>query len=166
MPIEIVALAATVVSNFLLPYLKLGAAKIGEKVTEEASSAAAEHVTTTSSALWNRLRSAFTDQKEQTALDLFEDDPEGLAATIERILVEKLRSDERLTADLSELVEAESPDGSGTGAQIMNAAIAGIIDLRGSRISGGEFTAVNVGSSLGGRAPSRPSGSDAAKQEP
>ena len=82
MPIEIAALAATVVSSFLLPYVKLGAQKLAEKVTEDVSSAAAEHVTDTSKTLWNLVRDAFAVPKEQVALELFEQDPEGLAATV------------------------------------------------------------------------------------
>jgi hypothetical protein len=163
MPIEIAALAATVVSSFLLPYVKLGAKKLAEEVTEQTSSAAADHVTRTSSALWDRVRGIFTDEKEKTTLELFEADPDGLAATVERVLAEKLRSDETLAAELSELVEAQSPDGSGTGAQIMNATIAGIIDLRSAKIEGGTFTAVNVGADRGGQAPSRPSGPETSK---
>jgi predicted RNase H-like nuclease (RuvC/YqgF family) len=150
MPIEIAALAATVVANYLLPYVKVGVEKIAEVATDKFSSVAAEHVTETTKKLWQKITSVFDSPDEKKTLERFEKDPERMAGSLEVILEEKLQQNEELARELEELVDARSPDGAGTGAQIMSATVAGIIDLRQARVSGGSFTAVRVEGGVGG----------------
>lgn len=149
MPIEVAALAATVVVKFLAPYVKVGAKRIVETAAEKFSSAAGEHVAETAESLWSRVRAAFDSPDEQRTLERFEKDPERMAGSVEVILEEKLERDEEFARELEQLVEARSPDGAGTGAEIMHATVAGIIDLRQARISGGTFTAVDARGGIG-----------------
>jgi hypothetical protein len=149
MAIDVAVLATTVVTSFLLPYVKMGAEKLAEEVTKKASQAAADHVIGVAKKVWNRMTKVFSSEKEQNTLEYFKDDPEAFQAAVEKMLREKLEKDSKLAQELDELVNAESPDGKGTGAQIMNAAIAGIVDLRGAHISGSghDIRGVSIGPS-------------------
>lgn len=136
MPIDVAILAATVVTSFLLPFVKMGAEKIGEKVTEKVSQVSGEHVAGLAKKAWGLVTKTFSSKEEKGTLTQFEKRPDAAKALVEAILKEKLEKDSKLARELDGLVNAESPDGKGTGAQIMDAAIAGIVDMRGAHISG------------------------------
>ena len=159
MPIEIAALAATVVSSFLFPYAKKAVEKVAEVVTEKFGEAAAKHGADLTGKVWARIKAAFTSDKEKNALENFEEMPDETRALIEAILKKKLAEDPALHADLEKFVAAPSPVPGMTGAQVMHAGIVGIVDLRGATISGsgGVFTGVNLGS-IGGASPGQPAG--------
>ena len=159
MPIEIAALAATVVAKWAFPYVKVGAEKLAEAAAEKFSAVAGDHVAKTAEAVWEKVKGVFDSPEDAKTLERFEKDPERMAGSLELILEEKLAQNEELARQLQELIAAPSPDGSGSGAQIMNATVAGIIDLRQATISGGTFTAVNVGGEVGD-IPSPPASSD------
>jgi hypothetical protein len=144
MALDLAVLAATVVSRFLFPYVKKGAERLAEEISERVSDVAAEHATSLASRAWDRVRSVFSSPKEQTKLELFEEEPDEYAAGIERTLREKLEQDPELARELQELIDAPSPDGSGTGAQIMQATVAGIVDLRHGTVSGGQVSGVHI----------------------
>jgi hypothetical protein len=144
MVVDIAVVAGVVVSKFLAPYVKLGAERLADEVSERFSDSAAEHVSELSESLWTRVKGLFSSEKEQTTLELFEQDPEGLEASVERILREKLDANPALAEELAGLVDSPSPDGSGTGAQIMSATIAGIFDARGATIHGGKQAGVLI----------------------
>jgi len=149
MPIDVALLATTLVSSFLLPYVKMGAEKIAEEVTGKLGKGAAEHVTGVASKVWDRVKSVFSSDTDKATLTQFEKYPEQARDLIIAVLQEKLEQDRHLAQELAELVDSPGPDGrSTTGAQIMRAGIAGIVDLRQadfSRARGINITAVNQG---------------------
>lgn len=135
MAVDTVMLATTVVTSFLVPYAKAGLEKIADSVSKEVSEKAAEYAANLTGKVWTRVKSAFSSPKEQTTLELFQENPDEMADMLVKKLREKLAQDSELAHTLAELIEAPGPDGQNSGAQIMNAAIAGIADLRGADLS-------------------------------
>jgi hypothetical protein len=136
MPIEVAALATTLVSSFLLPYVKEGVKQIAEAVSEKVSGAAANHVTGVAQKVWDKVRSVFTSEEEKGALTQFEKRPDATKSLVEELLKERLEKDSALAKHFDELVNSPGPDGVSTGAQIMHASgIVGILDARGQHIS-------------------------------
>lgn len=134
--LDLAALATTVVSSFLWPYAKKGLEKIGEEVGKNVSESAAKHAVSLTEKIWARVEGLFQTPKEKTALELFQDDPNEMKGKVEKMLREKLEQDEAAAKELSEMANAPGPDGATTGAQIMQAGIAGIADLRQAHIAG------------------------------
>jgi hypothetical protein len=69
MPIEFAALAASVVSSFLLPYVKEGAQNLARVVAKKASETAATHVVGTAEKLWVRVSSLFSTEAEKATVE-------------------------------------------------------------------------------------------------
>jgi hypothetical protein len=135
MDINAHVLATTIVTSFLQPYLKIGLEKIAEKVTEKLGAAAADQAVGVTKKVWNRVKFAFSSEQDQYLLKEFEDDPEAAKPLIEAKLKKKFEQDPSLAEDLYQLVNAPGSDGASTGAQIMSAHIAGILDARGANFS-------------------------------
>lgn len=135
MDINASVLATTIVTSFLLPYLKLGGEKIAQKITEKLGGAAADQTVGVTKKVWDRVKSAFTSDRDQNILKEFEEDPESAKPLIEAKLKKKLEQDPGLAEDLHQLINAPGSDGISTGAQIMNAHVAGILDARGANFS-------------------------------
>lgn len=135
MDIDATVLTTTIVTSFLLPYLKLGGEKIAEKITEKLGAAAADQTVSITKKVWDRVKSTFNSEREQHIFSEFEEDPEATKALIEAKLKKKIEQDPSLAEDLHHLANAPSPDGASTGAQIMNAHIAGILDAREANFS-------------------------------
>ncbi len=138
MSIEVAALATTVVTSFLLPYVKLGVEKISEGVAGKLGDAAAQHAAGLAQKIWDRVTGVFGSEKDKMALELFRDDPEDLQARMVKVLRQKLEEDPALARELAEWINSPGPDGKSTGAQIMNAGTAGILDARGANFSGAQ----------------------------
>jgi len=136
MPIDLSLLTTTIVTTFLLPYAKLGLQKFGEAMIEKLGETAAEPLIATTKKIWQRVKTAFGSEEEKATLAQFEKRPEAALALLEALLKEKLEQDAALAQELSELVHATVPGGTSTGAQIMQAHIAGILDLRGANFAG------------------------------
>lgn len=136
MPIDPGPLTNTIVTTFLLPYAKLGLQKFGEAMIEKMGETAAEPLIATTKKIWQRVKTAFGSDEEKATLAQFEKRPEDAQALIAALLKEKLMQDAALTRELAELVHAPVPGSTSTGAQIMQAAVAGILDLRGANFSG------------------------------
>jgi hypothetical protein len=136
MPIDLGPLTTTIVTTFLLPYAKLGLEKFGEAMMEKLGETAAEPLIATTKKIWQRVKSAFGSEEEKATLAQFEKRPEAAQALIEALLKEKLEQDAALAQELTELAHALVPGSTSTGAQIMQAAIAGILDVRGANFSG------------------------------
>lgn len=128
-------LATTVVTTFLLPYLKLGGETIAKKIAERVGGAAADEAVNVTQKIWDRVKAAFSSERDQHVLSEFENDPEAAQHLIEAKLKRKLEQDPSLAGDLHQLVNAPGPDGVSTGAQIMKAHIAGMLDARGANFS-------------------------------
>ncbi|MBV7326668.1 hypothetical protein KFU94_00110 [Chloroflexi bacterium TSY] len=131
MPIDIATLTTTIVTSFLVPYAKMGLEKIAESATKKASEKTGEYLSDLTDKLWNRVKSAFSAPEEQPIFTLFEKNPAEMTDMLVKALQQKLEQD----PNLAQLVDAPGPDGQSTGAQIMNATIAGIADLRDANLS-------------------------------
>src|ERR1044072_8099393 len=134
--IDLAVLATTVVGSFLIPYVKLGAEKIAEGLVGKVSEAATEEVTGITTKIWNRVKSAFSSEGEQFTLLQLNEAPDAAKPLVESILKKKLEQDPKLAEELNELIQKPIEGGSSTGAQIMNAHIAGIVDARGANFAG------------------------------
>lgn len=158
MPLEIIAgLATTVVSSILLPYIKDGAVKMAERITNSAGSAASEYTVQFAEKIWNKVKSAFTSDAEKVTLTQFEERPEAAKPLVEDMLKEKLQQDDQLAKELEALVASKSPTGQ-TGAQIIGATYAGILDMHGATVSGAGnvFAGLNIGHPPSGSKPPGP----------
>jgi len=136
MIIDSAALATSVVSSFLLPYVKLGAEKLSEEMGKTLGNVSAEYASGVVKRLWERVKAVFSSDDEKTVLAQFEKRPDAAKTLVESILQEKLGQDSRLAQELMELINTPGPDGKSTGAQIMQAGIAGIVDARGANFAG------------------------------
>ncbi|MFX0194483.1 MAG: hypothetical protein ACFFCW_00050 [Candidatus Hodarchaeota archaeon] len=111
MPIDIAALAATVVTSFLLPYIKDGAKKVADALVEKGSKAAVEHIPKLASRLWDRVKAVFSSEDDQAVLKQFETRPDAAKSLVQDILKEKLEHDSRLAEELDQLVNTPSLEG-------------------------------------------------------
>ena len=136
MAVNVDPLTTTIVTTFLLPYAKLGLQKFGEAMIEKLGETAAEPLIATTKKIWQRVKTSFGSEEEKATLTQFEKRPEAAQALIEALLKEKLEQDAALAQELAELVHAPVAGSTSTGAQIMQAHIAGILDLRGANFSG------------------------------
>lgn len=134
MTLDIAALATTIVTSFLLPYVKLGVEKIAEKVTEQTSSAIAEEATTLTKKVWDRIKGVFSGD-DAKRLEYFESTQGENKDLVVAILKEKLQSDTQLADELDKLINPPTSAPTSGGAQIMKAHIAGIVDARGANFS-------------------------------
>ena len=136
MPIDITLLTTTIVSSFLLPYAKLGAEKMIEGMGSEVGKDAAEYAVGIAGTVWQRIQTIFQSPKEQNALELFQDDPEAMQSMVTKLLQSHLENNQPLVQELSDLINAQQPGGTETGATIMHAGVAGILDARGANFAG------------------------------
>jgi hypothetical protein len=118
MPIDIAMLATTVVSSFLLPYVKDGAKKVAEALTEKGSKAAADYIPEVAKKVWDRVTSVFSSDTDKATLTQFEKYPEQAKPLVETILTEKLQRDDKLVQELDQLVNTAGPDGNSASVQI------------------------------------------------
>jgi hypothetical protein len=130
-------LAATVVGEILVPYLKEGAKKIAEEASKRFGDSAGKYAADLAGKVWDRVKASFTSDREKNTVADFEEKPEEAKSLMASRLRDKLQSDPKLAGDLEKLVNTQSPDGKSTGAQIIGATYAGIADARGATISGG-----------------------------
>jgi len=151
-PIDIALLAGTVVTQFLIPYLKSGAEKITEEITGAASKTAAEHVDGVMDKVWARVTSLFGGTDDETLLTQLEKRPEAAGPLVSSALQERLAQDSRLAEELNALVNGPGPEGQSAAALIKNAGIAGIADARNANFQGAQNVRI-AGVHIGGGAP-------------
>jgi wyosine [tRNA(Phe)-imidazoG37] synthetase (radical SAM superfamily) len=162
MPIDLVALAATVVGSYLVPYVTMGAQKMGEELAGTVGASVASHLTEASKKIWERVKAAFSSDREAQALTQLREFPEeGGPEFVQTILLRKLEKDPQLARDLHELVEAASPDGGATsGAQVMQSSgIVNLLDARGADFSHSQHARV-AGAIYGDHIPQLPRNAD------
>lgn len=135
MPIDLLALATTAVTTFLAPYAKTGLEKLTSAFSERLGAQAADYASQLTGKVWTLVTGAFSTPKEQTTLELFRENPDEMQALLVKQLHEKLRQDATLAQSLDDLIHQPGPDGASSGAQIMQAGIAGIADLRGANLA-------------------------------
>lgn len=176
--LDVVALAASVVSSVLLPYIKDGAAKLAETVTEKAGKGMGEYAADMAGKVWDKVKSAFSSPSEKVILKEFEKKPEAASGLVEAMLKEKLEQDAALAQEIHNLVNSKAPDGQSTGAQIIGSSYVGFLDMRGAKVSGsqntftggtfnfGEAKASGIAPPPRSAAPPPTSGGDESKQKP
>ena len=150
MALDLAVLATTVVSSFLLPYVKIGAQKLVESMAGQVGKSTAEYGAGGAKQLWERVKEAFSSDDDQEAIVQFEKRPDAAKGLVEAVLKEKFEKDPIFAQELDRLVNSTGPDGKTSGAQIMHAGIAGIIDARGANFTsaqGVHLTGVQVGAS-------------------
>lgn len=155
MVIDIAAIATTVVTSFLIPYIKKGSEKIAEEVTNKVSKGAAEHTVSLAQKVWDKVKSLFSSDREKNTLQYFEEDPDAYEGSVKKILQQKLEQDSNAAQELESLINAPDPTSGSTGAQIMNATYAGIADLRGANLSNAQGMSIS-GVSIGSAHPQTP----------
>jgi hypothetical protein len=138
--IEIALLATTIVSKFLVPFFKKGKDGFTEDVAKTEGEAAAEGLTKTAQALWQRITGRFDQDKEKSAVSLFPDEPEDTANVMIKYLKQRLENDADFRKELDQLVEAPVSGTDQTSWQLM-AKYAGVVDARGATISGNAIVA-------------------------
>lgn len=148
--VDVGVLTATIMTSFLLPYVKMGLHKIAEKVTEQASSDIADEATQLTKKVWMKVRDLFVGDDAQR-LDQFEQTKgEENRDLVEVILKDKLRNHSELVVEMNALISPPATSPSNAAAQIMKAHIAGIINIPGGNFSGASnisITAVSVNNS-------------------
>jgi hypothetical protein len=155
-PIELIA--AAVVSKFLVPALKNEAEGLLQSISAKVGQEAAEHTEGVLGKLWQRVSNAFGSEGEKTTLESFKQDPDVYEEAVTRLLSRKLEQDPALADELQRLVDEKVPGTDMTGAQVVNAGVVGIADLRSANLSGAHdlsITGANV--TMGGNRLPHPS---------
>lgn len=147
MSLDVASLATTIVTSFLLPYVKLGIEEIAEKVTQQASSAVADEATSLTKKIWNRIKDIFSGD-DAKRLATFESTQGENQDVIVSILKEKLQSDTHLADELDRLINPSTSAPRSSGAQVMKAHIAGIVDVRGADFSNSSNVTITGASSV------------------
>jgi hypothetical protein len=147
MPIEL--LAGAVVTKFLLPALEKGVDTVAGAISDQVGKQAAAHTEGLIGRLWAKVDGLFGggSEREQDTLAAFRDEPEVYAGAVEKILQRKLEQDPATAAEIQRMIDEPVPGTSMTGAQVWNAAVAGVVDLRQanfSRASNVSISAVTI----------------------
>lgn len=134
---DIPVLATTVVANFLLPYVKMGAEKIASEVTKHASEIIAEDAVQVTESVWQKVKSLFASEGDENIIDRFETTGGKGEDLVTEMLTEKLENNQEIATELNDLVNPSSDSNTtaGSGASIMKAHIASIVDLRNANFS-------------------------------
>jgi hypothetical protein len=141
--IEIAVLATTIVSKFLVPFFKKGKDGFTEDVADAEGRAAAEGLTKTAEAIWQRITGRFDQGKEKNAVSLFPEEPEDMSNVMIKLLKERLENDSDFRKELDQLVEAPVSGTGQTSWQLM-AKYAGVVDARNATISGNAIVAGQI----------------------
>src|ERR1039458_6820736 len=103
------ALATNVIGQIVLPYLKEGAKTLADAASKKFGDSAAHYAVDVAEKVWNRVKSAFTSDREKYAIEDFQEKPEQAKDLMVSKLKDKLQSDPALAEDLQKLVDAPSP---------------------------------------------------------
>lgn len=123
MPIDIVSLATTVVSSFLLPYLQKGADEFLNEVTSKSSKSIAQYTLNVTEKIWERVKSAFSSEGDKVTLGYFEKNPAKFQEEMQENLSSKLMSDQELVVYIYELAHSKPQGSEQTAAQIVTTTI-------------------------------------------
>lgn len=104
--IEVGALAASLVTQFLLPYLDRGLEGIADKVSDAVAESAGDQVVRVTKRIWHRVKALFAAHPEQELLfRKFEEHPKAMAEMIALELEKILSANTEEAAELEALVE-------------------------------------------------------------
>ncbi|MCI0519344.1 MAG: hypothetical protein L0Z70_03710 [Chloroflexi bacterium] len=154
MPIDIAILATTVVTSFLVPWVKMASEEFAKKFAENTGKEAAEQASGLTKKVWERVKGVFSKPAEAATLESFKTTPDAVKAIVEAMLKEKLQSDPALAKDLDEMVQTKGPDGQTSMAQIMNAGVAGIVYMPNANFAGASH--FNIVGAQAGQTPAAP----------
>jgi hypothetical protein len=110
MPTDMAAVSMTVVTSFLIPYVKLGPEKLAAIVLESTDANTADFVVGVVSKVWQWVASFLSLEEEKALLVKFQRQPDALRSVIELTLQEKLTQDTKRTDELLELINAVNPE--------------------------------------------------------
>lgn len=147
MPIDLIA--AAVVSKFLVPAVKNGTEQLMKSIGEKVGDEAARHTEGLLGKLWQRVGAVFSSDSDRATLASFKQDPEVYEDAVQKLLTRKLEADPALADELARLVDEKVPGTNMAGAQVVNAGVVGINDLRNANLSGAQnmtFVGASVGS--------------------
>ena len=144
MPIDIALLAGTVVTGYLMPFVKEGVQEFTKERGKKLGDDAAAHAKDAAPKLLEKVTDLFSGDKEIITLDLFKGDPETFEQPVTKLLEKKLTEDPGAAEELDRIVNVPNAQGQSMGAQILHAVTAGIVDLRGATIGGSGHTFVGV----------------------
>ena len=116
--IEIPLIAATVVGRYLVPVLKAGWDNFFQSATDDLGKTAADQTKNVATAIWDRVRHAFSGPEDAPVLAAFEKQPEPAAALIQSLLEQKLAGNPELVKELTDLLE-HKVEGGRSGADII-----------------------------------------------
>jgi hypothetical protein len=131
------ALAATVVTKFLLPYVKDGIDAIATKVAKGAGDAVGDEAVSVTKKVWGRVKALFAAHPgQEEVIRNFEDDPDATAVYLTKLLTGLLEADPEAKEELSRLVETTAPGKTETIAKVMeNSGLT--VTIVGNVLSGG-----------------------------
>lgn len=120
---EIITLAATVVSSFLLPYLQKGADEFLTEIASKSGKNIAQHTLEVTEKIWEQVKSVFSSEGDKVTLNYFEKNPEKFKEEMQESLSTKLASDQELFLHLNNLANSKLQGGDQTTAQIVTTTI-------------------------------------------
>ena len=123
MPVEIIALATTVVTSFLLPYLQKGADEFLNEIASKSGINVAQHTLNVTKKIWERVKSVFSSEGEKITLGYFEKNPEKFKEEMQESLSTKLKNDQELVHYISDLADSKLQGSEQTAAQIVTTTI-------------------------------------------
>jgi hypothetical protein len=137
MPLDVAALATTVVSRFLLPYAKLGLERIGTEVRKRADDTVEKQAIGVVDKVWKKVASLFTSDEERFLIRKMESSPDKVAPLFEDVLREKLEQSPEAARELDELVSTPIAAGGGVSVKDVLGDV-GVFVAHGSTFSGGQ----------------------------
>ena len=159
MPIDIALLAGTIATNFLLPFVKQGAARIGEAIAQSSGAEDGDHARGVVEQVWNTVSGLFSKPADAGLLTHLKDDPEAARPLVESVLRQRLAENPQAAEALDQLVNSPAPSGQTVAASIESAGIAGIVNMPNANLSGAQglrISGVNIGRLEGSGVPRPP----------
>lgn len=138
-------IASTAVASFALPYVKAGSTVIVAEAKKKFKEKTGEAIGVLSEQVWDKIKSVFTSDREKGTIQDFEEHPEETADLLIAKLKAKLKENQQFATELKNLMDEPLGDGEQTsGAQIMSAVNAAIIDMRNSDFRNAKDTNISA----------------------
>lgn len=123
MSAEYITLAATVVTSFLLPYIKMGAEEFLAEIASKSGKNIAQHTLEITEKVWDRVKSVFNSEGDQVTLEYFQKNPEKFQEEMQESLTLKLKADGKLMASLTELIHSKLSNDGQTASDVITTTI-------------------------------------------
>ena len=141
--LDLAVLAATVVGRFLVPLFTKGEQTLTDELATAGGKAAAGGLVATAKKLWAKITDRFDGDQEKSAVTLFPENAATMKDLLEKLLEQRMATDEELRTQMSDLVEAPIEGTGKTAWQLMGDYV-GVVDARGAQISGGTVAGIVV----------------------